>query len=447
MNKEISILLQRHFRTALIVMLQLIMAVSLTACLSLGNLFGDEEEEEKLPGFREPVVQNQNSALGAEFRANGPVVISQAYANPNWAQPGGTANNAPSHLVAGQNLKRVWKSSGGAGSSNQGRLTAPPIIAAGRAYIIDARATVRAYSLSSGKQIWTANLTPEKEEAEEGYGGGVAFEDGRLFAATGFGDVYGLDPASGKALWKKSLSVPIRIAPIASQGRVYVTPVNNEVYALSSFDGSIRWQKTGGEESAGKLGSTSPAVASDTLVVPFSSGEIFTYKTIDGQLMWDESLTTGGAFRGSAGLKNVSARPIISKGLVISMGVSGKIAAYKLRTGERVWSRKISGSETPAVSGDNIFLIDANNKLIALRLSNGKTFWEKELPEGLWMGPVLAGGRLMVVSSTGTLLNINVSDGNTISQLNLDNNIATAPVIASGTVYFLTSGASLIAMR
>ena len=63
------------------------------------------------------------------------------------------------------------------------------IVAAGVVYVIDGEGMVTATSAADGDRRWEAELAPEGEDGEDGFGGGLAYADGVVYAATGFGEV------------------------------------------------------------------------------------------------------------------------------------------------------------------------------------------------------------------------------------------------------------------
>src|SRR5690606_5790024 len=132
------------------------------------------------------------------------VVLPAPYKNEAWPNPGGFPSNAMYHLEAAGNLREIWRADAGAGSSSSSRLTAPPVVADGKIFVLDAEARLRAFNVGNGDQLWDVSLAPEggggftlfgligedtSIDPAKGFGGGVAFDEGKLFAATGFGEV------------------------------------------------------------------------------------------------------------------------------------------------------------------------------------------------------------------------------------------------------------------
>lgn len=437
-------------------------ALILSSCSSVHDLVPDSvsnilpgkvDEEEILQGERHAVLKNNSQVLNVEA-AGSPVIIPQAFANANWAQPGGMPSNSIEHLALSAQPKRLWSVNAGTGSSSDGRLTASPIVVGNFIYVLDTRATVRAFSTVNGGALWSVYLTPEDEEDDEGFGGGIAASDGKLFVVTGFGTVAALDLATGKKAWSRELGVPIRSAPTAKDGRVYATTVNNEIFALSAANGETIWKFRGVKESAGLLGSTSPAISGGYVIVPYSSGDIVAFREADGSAVWTDSLSKTGSLSSLAQMNDITGRPVISGGRVYAISHGGRFVSLDLKTGARIWGKDISGIQTPWVAGDTIFIVSLDNQVMALSRVDGKVRWIVSLSDIVkadkrvhWSGPVLAGGRLWLVSSQGQAVTLSPQNGKSAGVISIGGDMFIPPVVANNTMYFLTDDTNLIAMR
>src|SRR5262249_44858883 len=154
----------------------------------------------------------------------------------------------------------------GSGSSSRGKLTASPIIFDGKVFTLDAHGQVSAFAMSSGSAVWRVSTTPADEKDEKGFGGGLAGDNGRLYVATGFGGILALDPKTGKKLWEKNVSVPIRSSPTAVGDRVFAITLDGQCYALNGEDGKEIWTFRGEPQRASILSNASPAVENDVVV-------------------------------------------------------------------------------------------------------------------------------------------------------------------------------------
>lgn len=421
-------------------------ADSLPSLPKITDLNPFAEKQVPLPGKRIPVMAAAEKIPGELAAADRPIALPPAVANAAWSQPGGTPGNSPGHLALAGGVKQVWSADVGNGSSSNGKLTASPIVADGRVYTLDATAEVRAFS-ANGAVVWKASLVPANERAREGFGGGLAVDEGRIFATTGFGTVVALDAQTGKQIWERRLGAPVRASPTAAGGRVFVVATDGRFFCLSAADGADQWTYRGLPEKTSLISNPSPAVDGDMVVVPYPTGEVVALRVSNGQVMWSESLART---RVASSLTSMSdaARPVIDGGTVFAVGHAGRMIATQGRSGERLWSLNIPGIQMPSVAGEMVFVVDTQGQLMAITRREGKVAWTAKLPGAItWSGPTLAGGMLWLASHKGLLVGVDAATGRVATQVNVGAPVYIAPVVAQGRMYVLTDNARLIALN
>jgi outer membrane protein assembly factor BamB len=439
-------------------------ADSLPSLPKIADLNPFKEKEAPLPGRRIPVLPEKPVLPGELADAAQPIALPEQRANETWSQPGGEANNAPGHLALSGSVRQSWSADAGQGSNKTGRVTASPIVAEGRVYALDAGGNVSAFSLGGGSAVWRTTLKQSEDPNKKtpfnpssllslggddggGYGGGLAFDNGRLFAASGFGTVIALDPGSGKRLWEKNLGAPVRASPTVSGERVFVVTTEGRAYCLSATDGTELWTARGLPQQASLVLSASPAVDGDVVVFPYPSGDLVALRVTDGTPVWTESL---GSTRTTSQLTSLSdaARPVIDSGVVFAIGHGGRMIATQLKTGERLWSMNIPGTQAPWVAGGSVFVVDTTGQLLAIGRHDGKVQWTAKLPGGTtWSGPTLAGGTLWLASNKGQLVGVEAPSGRVTGQQDLGDPVYVAPVVAQSKMFVLTDTAKLIGLN
>jgi outer membrane protein assembly factor BamB len=160
-------------------------------------------------GPRTPTVGNRVAVLGTEAQievepalASVPVVVPGPVANTDWPQPGGNPAHSMVHVNLGASPAKQWSVSIGSGSGPSGRLAAEPVVANGRVYTIDTRATVRAFDANTGGRVWETQVRGEGAQTGTLFGGGVSFDNGRVYVTNGAGDAAALDAATGARVWQ-----------------------------------------------------------------------------------------------------------------------------------------------------------------------------------------------------------------------------------------------------
>lgn len=450
-NSAEPFVLRRLLRVA-----ALVAVAGLAGCDTVTDVFTSSDKT-VLPGKRLSVMELGTQLEVDRDLADEIIILPQPYVNEDWPQPGGTPDNAMYHLAASGPLDRVWSSNAGAGSGRVAQLLAPPIVAEGKIFVIDAESTVRAFEQSSGKKLWEAELVPEDEDADEGRGGGIAYDNGRIFAVTGFGLAHGLDAASGAVQWTQKVGDPFRASPTANGGRIFAITVDNQTICLAQETGEVLWRHRGIVESAGILAASSVAVAGSVAVAPYSSGELVALRVENGTPVWTDSLTRTGNVTSLSELNDIAGRPVIDRDRVFAISHSGRMVSIDLRTGERVWTRDIGGVQTPWVAGDFVYLVTTTQEVVAVSRRDGRIRWLTPLPRWEdpedredpieWSGPVLVSDRLVLVSSTGDAVSVSPYTGEVLGRIDLPDGVLIAPVVAKETLYILTDDAQLIALK
>ncbi len=433
----------------------LIAGAFLGACDLAPDWFGGTEAP-PLPGQRLSVLALEGTIEPDPRIADLDVRLPRPYVNESWPQSGGYPDHAMHHLAGGDRLVPLWRSNVGEGSGDDGRILTTPVIAGGRVFAIDAIAEISAFDANSGKLLWSIDSRIEDDE-EDGFGGGLAYARGLLFATTGFGHVLALDPSSGAQVWRQDIGIPMRAAPVVAGGRMFVVTYDNQLWALSVKDGAVQWSNAGIAETAGLLGAASPAVDSDIVIAPYSSGELIALRVENGRTAWADSLAPIRAVTPLAALSDINGHPVIDRGWVFAIGHGGRMSAIDLVSGNRLWDQSVGGVQTPWVAGDFLYVLTSDAEIVCLSRRDGRIRWVTPLPrfedaadrEGPieWVGPVLASDRLIVASSAGEALAVSPYTGRIMGRIRLPGGAVTAPVLAKGTLFILTDDAELLALR
>lgn len=435
------------------------------------NPFSSETDDPDAPDRADRI-----SVLELEERLNvaedgAPIILPRAYVNTAWPQADGYPTHAMQHTNASGGLNRVWRVRAGQGSNNDRRVNARPVIAEGVVFAIDAEGRVSAHALDDGDEIWATRLRGTEREARANtlipfmgrgdavltFGGAISWDAGRIYAHSGGKFMVALDASTGEEVWRQTALTPFHSAPTIADGRVYVSTDDNELFALDARDGQVLWTYRSISETARLITAPSPAVLGETVIAPFTSGEIVALRAQNGEILWSDSLTRTGGLTPLSSINDIAASPVILGDRVYALSHSGIMAAFDLRTGERVWTLPAGGLHAPALVGDYLFIVTVDAEVAAIERNTGAVRWITELPAFRnerrrrdrisWAGPVLAGDRLLLASSEGELVFLNPVNGERVGDRNLGDPVFIAPVIAEETVVVLTDEGRLIALR
>jgi outer membrane protein assembly factor BamB len=429
--------------------------IAMAAVLGGCSWFGGESKT-PLPGTRVAVMGAERK-LEPDTRAQEiAVTLPEAIDVAEWPLPQGMPGTSIG-AVKVDGLKYTWRTSIGAGNSRSGRVSGVPIVANGRIYAVGADSYLTVLDVKSGARIWGFDPEPPQDRSGGGHGGGVAVDGDRVYFATGYGQVVALEAATGKEVWRYQMTAPARSGPAVSQGRVYAISIDNTTHAIDANTGRRLWSHSGISESAGFTGAGSPVIDGNTLIVGYSSGEIFALRAEGGRVLWSDSLS--GVIRSGeiSAMADIRGLPAVDRGLVIVSSQAGRTVAIDLRSGARIWEQEIGSLGQPWVAGDFVYVMGVSGELACLVRRDGRVRWVVQLPRFrneerkrdriIWTSPVVAGGKVIVANSEGYALAVDPMDGGSQERISLPGSVSVAPIAAQRSVIFLTDGGDIAVVR
>ena len=435
------------------------LAPALLLALAGCGVFGGDDDGPKTPtvGNRQPILSRIATAVEADATlASVNVVVPAPRDNAEWPQAGGNAAKSSGHVALAAAPQRVW-SADIAGSSNKRRLAASPVVGAGRLYAVDTQGVVHAFDAATGARVWTHAIDVDRDLQDAAFGGGASFADNRVYAAIGTGDVVALDAATGAEIWRVKPAGPLRGSPTVAFNAVYVMTQDNQIHALSTTDGASIWQDAAASGQSGVFGVAAPAAGQGTVVAGYSTGELVAYRYENGRNLWSDALSRTSISTQVGTLTDVDADPIIDGGQVFALGQGGRMAAYELTTGQRIWELTLAGISTPTVAGEWVFTLTDDARLLAIARATGRIRWITQLdryrePEDrdgpiFWTGPVLANNRLWIASSEGEIRSVDINTGVPADFTELEDGVTLPPIVAGGTLYILDDSGRITAWR
>lgn len=407
-----------------------------------------------------PTEANPNPTDPAALapRAAAPIALPAAVANADWPMRAGNARHLSPHGTLSAAPQRIWSAPIGRGNDKRNRITAAPVVAGGRVFTLDAQAGLQATGLN-GAPLWTADLTPPGDRASEISGGGLGYGAGRLFVATGYGDLVAVDPATGAVQWRQRLGAAVTGAPAIEGDTVYLVARDGSGWAVDVADGKVRWTLPGTAGAIGMVGSAAPAVTDGAVLFPTPAGELIAASRSGGLEQWRAMIVGQRLGRSYAGITELTGDPVVAGGTVYAGNAGGRSYAVDLATGQTLWSAA-EGALAPVLPvGGSVFLVNDQAQLVRLDAGSGATLWAVDMPYfgdvkpkkrkaiTAHYGPVLAGGRIAVASGDGLLRLFSAVDGTLVASAPIPGGAATQPALAGGMLFVVGGDGQLHAFR
>ena len=449
----------------------MIAALGASGCSTIGKINpfkGKETKEIATDGDRISIVSADQKLEPAETLKGVAFTLPSPELVADWPLPGGTPEQSVGNTTAAPELAVAWRKGIGKASKGGERIVAPPVAAGGRVFTLDAQAEVSAHDAQTGAPIWRINMRPNDNKRDrEGFGGGVAYADGKLYITSGFRLVAQIDAATGRVGWRTRTEQPIHGAPTVVGGRVLAVALDNTLLTFDAATGASGWTYQALSESARILSASSPAVSGDTVVASFGSGELVALRSANGNDLWNVALSRASRTSALSEIRDIAGRPVIYGGDVFAVSHSGVFAATDLRTGQARWTLPVVGITSPLPAGDVVYVVATDGKLICAARETGQIYWIHDLNAGyvakkqggfwgigshavakpLWSNPILSNNRLVLVSSAGELAALNAKTGEVERKVDLGAPALIGPIAAGKMIYVVTDNAQLIALR
>jgi outer membrane protein assembly factor BamB len=437
--------------------LTLLAMTILPGCSHLPSWMGGEKKPiERLPGDRLSVLPPAQS-LPVDTAAQAlAFTLPEPIDNPSWPQHTGVFTAGTGNIAFTGTLENKTSARAGSGEDFDRPLVPRPVVADGMVFTMDAVGKISAHEAANIDNVkWESAGVSEKHEPSV-LGGGMAWQDGNLYATSGRGVIAAFNATTGQELWKKSLRTPFSSAPHVDNGKVFAITSDSQLMALDAKTGESLWSHRGIGETVSLMNSVSPAMSGGDIIVPYSSGEIYALSAADGKVLWNDSLASAMRTLASANFSGIGGDPVVDGDVVFSVSSGGKLAVFALATGQKVWEKPISSLNTPWVAGDYLFVLTSDNTVICFVKYTGAVRWATKLPSYknekekedpiLWRGPVMISGKLAIVGSNGEMRLLNAADGTSTTK-DIPDGIVTAPVVASGRMYLVSQDATLYSLQ
>lgn len=432
------------------------LAAGLTGCS--GGLFGGGgKKTTPTVGERMPILSRIESGTKVDpALASVSVVLPPPTANTEWAQVGGSASKSYGHLQLAENPTKVWTARV-QGSTDRARLAATPVVGSDKLFVVGSDGEIAAFDKKTGARVWSINAEMSDDMRPSAFGGGVSYDNGKVYATNGAGEAEAIDAETGEILWKVKPAGPLRGSPTVAFGQIFVMTQDNQVISLNANDGELIWDESGSATQSGVFGVAAPAAGQGTIIAGYSSGELSAYRYENGRTLWSDALARTNISTQVSSLTDIDADPIIDAGRVYALGQGGRMAAYELVTGQRIWELNLAGISTPAIAGEWIFTLTDDARLLAIARSTGRVRWITQLQQWrkekkkedpiFWTGPVLAGNHLWVASSRGEIWKLSAGEGSAQLFADIKEAVSLPPIVADGHLYVLDDSGTIHAWR
>ena len=316
-----------------------------------------------------------------------------------------------------------------------------------------------------------------------------AFDGGILYLAEPSGDVFALDPQTGKRLWSAETDSLLSGGPGVGEGLVALGTSEAELIVLSAEDGTERWRKRVGSEvlsipairggyvvcrtgdggvaaytsDTGERrwlydrsvpvlslrGDSSPIISESQVMAGFAGGKLVGLTLDAGLVTWEAAISTPKGRTELERVVDIDADPKLVEGTVYVTAFQGEVAAVSESSGVVLWRRKISSYAGLDASWRQLFVTDDTDHIWSLDATNGATLWQQKAMHARRLSaPAMVGDYLVAGDFEGYVHWLSQDDGRQMARIKVGGDaIRQKPLVIDDLVYVMDEGGTLSVLK
>jgi outer membrane protein assembly factor BamB len=265
---------------------------------------------------------------------------------------------------------------------------------------------------------------------------------GRLYFASNEGIVFAVGAKNGKRAWKYDSGRCVAASPAVDGHLVYETFLNappcnrhpsgkltGELIAFNVGSGRVVWRKLI------RPSESSPLVAAGVVIVGDWSGRVYAFRKRTGHLEWTAKLH--GQVKGGVA---------VGGNRVYIGDYSGHVYALALHSGRIIWQAKAqprlgnTGTfyATPTLAYGRVYIGATDGKMYSFGATSGKLRWSQSTGGYVYSSAAVWRDRVFAGSYSGTFFAFDAATGAILWQFKANGPISGSPTVVAGRVYFAT---------
>lgn len=230
---------------------------------------------------------------------------------------------------------------------------------------------------------------------------GLVLGENTLYVTTQGGTLAAVSTLDGSIRWQQTLSKPILGSPAYSadpnQPLVIVGCEDKILYALSASDGTPRWSFLAQAPIYGAV-----AISGNVVYAGSVDGTLYALNRNDGTMLWE--FRTAGALHAS---------PTVADGLVYVGSLDRTLYALDSQSGKPVWRFDANAvvETTPVIQGNLLFFGANNSRLYCLDRLTGQELWRYSTGDAVYASAVTGKQVVYVASTRQALLAVQMDTG------------------------------------
>ena len=290
-------------------------------------------------------------------------------------------------------------------------------------FAINPKGEVEAYQ---GKQrLW------QKKISKLGLSSGVEAKDGLVVVGNQKGQLFALDQATGETKWTAQLSGAILAPSLIHAGRVITVANDGTVYAHEVETGKQAWTYSLPNVQFSLRGQAAPvALDARNVLIASANAYIYAIDAISGAPKLQRRVAVSEGRSDIQRLIDIDGEPTVMGQFVVTTSYQGQVTVLDLNSQQVVWSEDASSTQRPEVKGNGVFVAQTDGKITAYEITTGNKLWENDqLLNRKLSNPVMLDNDLVVGDLDGVLHLIDPATGEIVGRSKTSGEVRTLRVI------------------
>ncbi|WP_428099293.1 outer membrane protein assembly factor BamB [Candidatus Rariloculus sp.] len=338
-------------------------------------------------------------------------------------------------------VRRVWSTRIGSATERL-RLGLRPATDGTRIYAGAHDGSVESLDAETGRSQWSV-------ETELPLSSGPGFGAGVLVFGTNDGELLALDATNGEERWRVAVGSEVLAPPAVTPNVVVFRSVDGRLRGVSSEDGSPIWSVEQSLPALTLRGNTAPYIAGSIVISGFSNGRVGAYDLSSGERLWELQVANPAGRNELERLVDVSAGLQVVGNDVYTVSYQGRALGIDLRNGIVIWQQEMSSYAGLGVDLNNVYVTSDVDAVVAIDRQTGTQIWSQEaLRLRDVTAPTRYGQAVVVGDFEGYLHWLDPNDGRFLARTRAaSDRIIGAPLVSGLNLYVQADDGSVAAFE
>ena len=312
-----------------------------------------------------------------------------------------------------------------------------PAVARDAVYAANAKGEVFRLERATGKEVWRVN-SGFTVSGGVGAGGGLVLVGGIKGDLAAFGE-------DGKLRWKIKMSSEVLSSPQVADGIVVVRTGDGRIAGLSVVDGKRQWLYEQATPALIVRSHAGVTIGRGVVYAGFAGGKLAAIGLANGIVMWGSAVSQPRGNNELERISDITSLPVTDGDQVCAVAFQGHVACFEIAQGNLLWSRDLSSDKGMFMLDKYLYVTDASGIISSLDKSSGSSLWKNDqLTMRHVSAPYVLGNYVVAGDYEGYLHVLSRDDGSMAARLKTDGGgILTAPVELDGGLLVQTRNGGL----